>query len=161
MSHWISGHRAMLGIAGLLAFAALFASLAFPDAATAVEMALAVIALLGLGALIRSPYWKIVYREAPLRSAGGGPTDLDEREHALRDRGHGLAYYLFVTVNIVLLALGWTLLRLGRIEIDADMLQAALFPYGAFAIALPVILLEWFQPSGGGPADADFDLDEE
>jgi hypothetical protein len=159
MSNFFAGHRAMLGIFGVVALAALSAAFAFPEAPAALEAALAIAAVAGLGGLITSPYWKIVYREAPLRSAAGGPTELDEREHALRDRGHGLAYYLFFVVNILLLALCWFLIRLGRIEIDADTLQRALIPYGFFAISLPVILLEWFQPSG--PAAAGAEMDEE
>jgi hypothetical protein len=159
MINWVAAHRAILGIFGLAAFTGLFVSLACPDTPTWLEAVLLVAALLGLAALLRSPYWKIVYREAPLRSAAGGPTDLDEREHALRDRGHGLAYYLFFVVNILLLALCWFLVRLGRIEIGADALQRALIPYGFFAISLPVILLEWFQPSGAATAEPE--LDEE
>jgi hypothetical protein len=159
MSHFIARHRAMLGIFGVAALAALFVAFAFPETPAALEAVLAVTAVAGLGGLVSSPYWKIVYREAPLRSAAGGPTDLDEREHALRDRGHGLAYYLFFTFNMLLLALCWFLVRLGQIEIGADALQRALIPYGFFAISLPVILLEWFQPSG--PAAAEADLDEE
>jgi hypothetical protein len=160
MSNWAAGRRAILGVFGLAALTAAFAAFACANAPAWLEIALAAAALLGLGALVGSPYWKIVYREAPLRSAAGGPTDLDEREHALRDRGHGLAYYLFVVVNILLLALCWMLVRIGQLAIGPDLLQAVFFPYAAFAISLPVILLEYFQPSGPAPAGAD-DEDEE
>ena len=158
MRVFVTGHRALLGICGLIGLIALFVSLAVPTTPTALELALAVIAFAGLGALVGSPYWKIVYREAPLRSTSG-ISDLDEREHALRDRGHGLAYYLFVVFNILLLSLAWVLVGLGKIQLDGDKLRAAIIPYTFFAASLPVILLEWFQPSG--PAPAGLELDEE
>ena len=159
MRVFVTGHRALLGICGLIALIALFVSLAGPTTPTARELALAVIAFAGLGALVGSPYWKIVYREAPLRAAAGLPSDLDEREHGLRDRAHGLSYHLFATINVLLLALAWVLLDLGKIQLDGDKLRAAIIPYTFFAASLPVILLEWFQPSG--PAPAGLELDEE
>ena len=154
MKHWIAGHRALLGLFGLAAWIGLFASLAMYTS-TAVEIALLVMANAGLGALIGSPYWKIVYRESPLRRATSGVTDLDERELELRDRAHGLAYFLFVTVNIVLLALVSALLHFDRLSGDLAALQAVFLPYCTFAVTLPVILLEWFEPSGAEEPELD------
>ena len=160
MKHWIAGHRALLGLIGLAAWIGLFASLALPGVSTAAEIALLLLALAGLGALVGSPYWRIVYRESPLRRAATGVTDLDERELELRDRAHGLTYFLFATINILLLALGWTLLHINRASLGADMLQAAIIPYGTFAAALPVVLIEWFEPSGPAPAELDEEEEE-
>ena len=41
------------------------------------------------------------------------------------NRAHGLAYFLFATVNIVLLALVSILIHSNRVSIDFGMLQAA------------------------------------
>ena len=151
MTAIFSRHRAACGIAGLIAFAALFVSLRWPATPTAVELVLAAIAAIGLYGIVRSPYWSIVYREAPLRRASTGATDLDERELAVRDRAHGLTYYLFAAFNIVAIALLWMLLRIDQLVLDENVLQAALFPYAFFAVSLPVIMLEWFDPSGDRP----------
>ena len=78
----------------------------------------------------------------------GGETELDERELALRDRANGLAYILFAAANMVALSFALPLVRLDRIVLSADTLMAAMIPYAAFAFALPVILVEWFEPSG-------------
>jgi hypothetical protein len=159
MRRFVAGHRAMLGIAGITALALLFASMVFPDPPDAIEIPLLLVALIGIGSLVGSPYWKTVYRESPLRRAVTGITDLDERELALRDRANGLTYFLFATVNIVLLCLGWVLVHLKHLTIDEYGLQGAIIPYGWFAVALPVILLEWFEPSGATTADPEFEED--
>ena len=159
MRQFVAGHRALLGILGVAALVLLCAALAFAEAPRALEAALLLAAAFGLGALVGSPYWKVVYRESPLRRAVTGATDLDERELALRDRANGLTYFLFATVNIVLLAAGAALLGVNHLAIGAHGLQAAIVPYAGFAVTLPVILLEWFEPSG--PADVDLVEEEE
>jgi hypothetical protein len=159
MRQFVAGHRAMLGIVGLAALVLLFASMAFPDPAYAIEIPLLVAALIGIGGLVGSPYWKLIYKESPLRRAVTGITDLDERELALRDRANGLTYFLFATVNILLLCVGWVLVHHAHLVIDEHGLQAAVIPYAWFAVALPVILLEWFEPSGPATAEPDFDED--
>jgi hypothetical protein len=158
MKDWIAGHRALLGLLGLAALIGLFGSLALAATSAIAEVALLLVALAGLAALVGSPYWKIVYKESPLRRAVTGITDLDERELELRDRANGLAYFLFATVNIVLLALAPPLLRLNQVALDIHALQLALVPYALFATALPVILLEAFEPSASAGRDP---LDEE
>ena len=54
MRVFVTGHRALLGICGLIGLIALFVSLAVPTTPTALELALAVIAFTGLGALVGS-----------------------------------------------------------------------------------------------------------
>ena len=148
MKTFVSGHRAGLGVLGVGSLAGLFLSLAIPSTSTLIEVALLALALFGFGALLGSPYWRIIYRESPLRRAISGETELDERELALRDRANGLAYILFAAANMVALSFALPLVRLDRIVLSADTLMAAMIPYAAFAFALPVILVEWFEPSG-------------
>jgi hypothetical protein len=155
MNSILSRHRAASGVAGLAALTALFVSVLWPDTPTWAELLLGGAAALGLYGIIRSPYWSIVYREAPLRRAATGVSDLDERELAVRDRAHGLTYYLFAAFNIVGIALLWMLMRIGHLVIDEHLLQATLFPYAFFAATLPVIMLEWFDPSCLGQAPGD------
>lgn len=144
---FLARHRATLGTVGVIALTSLFVTLAFPQTPVALEAALFAAAFIGLWAIARSPYWKVIYKESPLRRAVTGMTDLDERELALRDRANGLTYYLFATVNLVIIAACSALMQLGKLALDGDMLQAAIFPYAFFAATLPVIMLEWFEPS--------------
>ena len=71
----------------------------------------------------------------------------------MRDRAHGLTYMLFATSNLVALALCWVLVDLDKLTLEADALQASLFPYAWFALTLPVIMLEWFEPSGAAAVE--------
>lgn len=155
MKTLISGHRALFGIASVLFLTLLFATLAVPAASTALEIAFVVLAALGVYGIVGSPYWPIIYREAPLKRAMTGVSDLDERELALRDRAAGLTYNLFAAANIIGLALAMSAIRWRWIAVDAGSLAAALAPYCWFAFTLPVIMLEWFEPSGtwAGPVD--------
>jgi hypothetical protein len=159
MTTLISRHRAVLGLAGVAALAGLFFSLAFPATTTAIELLLLAVAILGLYAIVGSPYWSIVYRESPLKRAMTGVSDLDERELALRDRAAGLTYFLFTTINVVALALCWILVGLDKIDLRAPVLQAAIFPYAWFAVTLPVLMMEWFEPSGDAVAAVDREAD--
>ncbi|QAY77784.1 hypothetical protein [Sphingosinicella sp. BN140058] len=153
MTDVIARHRAA---AILLALAALTALVVVPDrtapawgegAGIAVNLLLILVALAGASALLTSPYLSILYREAPLKRAITGESELDEREVALRDRAAGMTYYLFATVNLVGLAAVGLLLKAGAIVLDGDLLLRWMPPYAAFAFALPVLTLEWFEPS--------------
>ena len=106
-----------------------------------------IVVFAGGWALFTSPYFGILHRESPLRRAVTGVTELDERELALRDRASGLTYYLFVLLNMV--AIGVTALAVDQqwILLDGDTLMKAFIPYSYFATALPVLTLEWFEPS--------------
>jgi hypothetical protein len=151
MTSLISGHRSTLGALGVLAFAVVFATPAL-GLPTAAELAILAVALLGLCALVGSPYWEVMYRESPLRRAVSDVTDLDERELALRDRANGLTYYLFATFNIVAIAFCWGAARFHWLVLDPQALMIAIVPYACFAVCLPVIMLEWFEPSATGAA---------
>jgi hypothetical protein len=141
----------MFGLVGLVALALLFVVLAFPAVKTLVELVLVAMAAVGIYAIVGSPYWSIVYRESPLRRAVSGISDLDERELALRDRANGLTYYIFATANVVIIAFCLSGVKWNWFVLDEDVLLAALLPYGWFAVTLPVIMLEWFEPSGAAP----------
>jgi hypothetical protein len=148
MNIFLSRHRAAFGSVGLAALGILFISLRWPETPTLIELALVAVTALGLYTIVRSPYWSIIYRESPLRRAATGLTDLDERESAIRDRAHGLTYYLCAAINICAIAILWVLVRLNHLVLDEHLLQGALVPYAFFAVTLPVIMLEWFNPSG-------------
>ena len=144
-------HRPAWGLAGLAAFTAL---LVLPDAPSLSEPAvLAIQSVLGAlfigGTLVlhASPYTRIVYGEAPLKRAMTGVSDLDERELALRDRANGLTYNLFVTVTLLLIMAAVVALDAEWLTIDGRFLLGAFFPYALFAFDLPVLMLEWFEPS--------------
>jgi len=107
--------------------------------------------LAGLMVLAASPYWKIVYREAPLRQAMTGASDLDERELGLRDRAAGLTYSLLVATSLLLMFIGGLALDAGWIALDGNSLNRAIIPYAFFATCLPIIMMEWFEPSGPAP----------
>ena len=151
MKRFFTHHRAALGLLGFLALL-VDAALPDPEGAFAIwdiaHMALILAMVVGAAAILTSPYWKILYAEAPLRRAMTGVSDLDERELALRDRANGLTYYLFATANVLLilgLAFG---MKAGLLTAPAaDLLLAAVMPYVFFAIGLPVFMLEWFEPS--------------
>ena len=166
MKIFIASHRAGLGVAALAALPFYFllpdnTGDAWGDVATAVGRVIAIlIAVLGGYALYSSPYMGVLYREAPLRRATTGVTDLDERELALRDRAAGLTYNLFATANLILLfgtAIG---LRTGGLTLSGEMLTEAVLPYAFFASTLPVLMLEWFEPSSWLAADAIEDDEE-
>ena len=153
MKSFIASHRAGLGVAALIALPFYFwlpedTGNAWGDVAMAV-LDVVMIGIIGLGgyALYASPYFGILYREAPLRRATTGVTDLDERELALRDRAAGLTYYLFAAANITLLFGTAVALRIGSVTLDGQMLTEALIPYAFFSTTLPVLMLEWFEPS--------------
>ena len=144
-------HRPAWGLASLAAFIVV---LAMPDAPSLSEPAVLAIqfvfgALFITGTLVlhASPYTKIVYGEAPLKRAMTGVSDLDERELALRDRANGLTYNLFVTVTLLLIMAAVIASDAGWVTIDGGFLLGAFFPYALFAFDLPVLMLEWFEPS--------------
>ena len=58
--------RTAILLAGLTA---LFVTLAFPETPLWLELVLVALAALGFYAIAGSPYWRIVYRESPLRRA--------------------------------------------------------------------------------------------
>jgi len=144
MIAFVSRHRAAFGLLSVLAFAALPVFSEWPVVAIVAVAALFFIGLLGLAG---SPYRAILYREGPLQRAMTGVTDLDEREAALRDRANGLTYFLFVVVNLLLIGAAALAARAGWRGLDGDFLTRALISYTYFAVALPVIMLEWFEPS--------------
>jgi hypothetical protein len=153
MKSFIASHRAGLGVAALIALP-LYLWLpedtgdAWGDVAMAVtDVAMIAIVILGGYALFTSPYLGILYREAPLRRATTGVTDLDERELALRDRAAGLTYNLFAAANVTLLFGTAIALRMGLFTLDGRMLTEAVIPYAFFSTTLPVLMLEWFEPS--------------
>ena len=153
MRTFIASHRAGLGLA---AFPALAFYFAFPEATgdpwgdvlAAVTRVVAIgVVIVGGYALFTSPYARILFREAPLRRATTGGTDLDERELALRDRAAGLTYNVFAAANMTLLFGTAIVLRFGELTIDGRTLTEAIVPYAFFSMTLPVLMLEWFEPS--------------
>ena len=148
MKRFIGEHRAMLGVIGVAALAGLFASLRSSPGYTPLDLGLLVLTLLGALALVGSPYWKILYRESPLRRPVMGRTDLDERELALRDRAAGLTYSLFAAFNMLVLFAAAEMIDRDLITLDDGVLYHVFVPYAWFAASLPVIVLEWFEPSG-------------
>jgi hypothetical protein len=147
----LTRHRAAFGIIAVLAVTLFFAlPRGWPasDAGYfAIRGPLAALWFAGLIAIAGSPYWKIIYREAPLRRAVTGVTDLDERELALRDRAGGLTYYLFFAVNLMLLVGAGIAADAGLVTLERTGLIGAAMPYAFFGVTLPVIMLEWFEPS--------------
>lgn len=156
MTTFFSRHRAVFGLVSVAVTLLFFAQPAeWPASETGFWMSRLTLGAIWLGcgaAIWSSPYWKIVYREAPLKRALTGISDLDERELALRDRAHGLTYYLFVVANMLLILGAGIAADNGWIQLNGGMLIGTLFPYLYFAVSLPVILLEWFEPSGEMPA---------
>jgi hypothetical protein len=148
MKRFIGEHRAVLGFIGVAAFAGLFASFRASPGYTPLDLGLLVLALLGAVAIGGSPYWKILYRESPLRRPVMGRTDLDERELALRDRAAGLTYSLYAAFNLLVLFAAAELTARDVITLDDGVLYHFFVPYAWFALLLPVIVLEWFEPSG-------------
>jgi hypothetical protein len=153
MSNLIGRHRAAAGIA---AFAALIFFYVLPEetgdawgdvAMASLDVLLILVTIAGAWALLSSPYFRILHRESPLRRAVTGTTDLDERELALRDRASGLTYYLFVLFNMVAICVAALALDQDWIALDGATLMRAFIPYAYFALALPVLTLEWFEPS--------------
>jgi hypothetical protein len=153
MTKLIARHRAA---AGICAFVALILFHALPeetgdkwgDVVIATFDVLTILVVIAGGwALLSSPYFEILHRESPLKRAVTGGTDLDERELALRDRASGLTYYLFVLLNMIVI--GGAALATNRhwIVLDADTLMRAFIPYAYLGLALPVLTLEWFEPS--------------
>lgn len=156
MKHLVAGHRAAFGIVGSLAVVLLFIAAIQPAPSIATEIMLFVVACVGLNAIQASPYWRVVYRESPLRRAATGETDLDERELGLRDRAAGLTYFLMMTLTM--LAFGLLGIGVGAHwwRLSGSGVIALILPYALVAIALPVIMIEWFEPSGAAPpADED------
>ena len=158
MKNLIARHRAALGIA---AFVAALVFYTLPDvggdprvdaALIGLQLLAGAIVAAGAWALLSSPYWAILYRESPLRRARTGASDLDERELALRDRASGLTYYFFVTLNMVLIAAAAVAVGRGWIALDGETLMTAVIPYSWLGLVLPVLMLEYFEPSGDRPA---------
>ena len=116
-------------------------------AATTVDVLMILVALAAGWAVVTSPYLPIVYREAPLKRAVTGISNLDERELALRDRANGMTYYVFGTLNLIALVALGVLLERGAIVLQGRTLLEMVVPYACFAFALPVVMLEWFEPS--------------
>ena len=148
MKRIVAEHRSVLGLVGTVALAGLSASLTLSRGYTWLDGVLLVVTVAGLAALVGSPYWKIFHRESPLRRAVTGRTDLDERELALRDRASGLTYSMFAAFNLLILFALAELIGRGLVTIDASLLYHAFVPYAWLAVSLPVIVLEWFEPSG-------------
>lgn len=152
MTVFFARHRATLGLVSVIVLPAFFALPAeWPASESGYWISRTIPALLWVAcgaAIWSSPYWKIIYREAPLRRALTGVSDLDERELALRDRANGLTYYLFLVANLLLLLGGGIAADAGWIALSGDTLTGGIMPYAYFAITLPVIMLEWFEPSG-------------
>jgi hypothetical protein len=153
MTRLVARHRAAAGIFALVAILLLCSLPEAPGsagsgiAAIALDVLLVVIAAVGGGAILTSPYHAILYRESPLRRAVSGVSELDERELALRDRASGLTYCLFVLFNMILICAAAFAADRGWIVLDASTLLRALIPYACLASALPVLTLEWFEPS--------------
>ena len=157
MKIFIASHRAGLGVAALAALPIYFAlpedtGYAWGDVATAFGRVLAIgVAVLGGYALYTSPYMGTLFREAPLQRAMTGTTALDERELLLRDRAAGLTYNLFAVFNMMVLLVAAIVLDIGNFAIDGDalgdVLIRAVIPYAFFSSTLPVLMLEWFEPS--------------
>ena len=152
MKNLIARHRAATGILALVAIV-LFHALpeetgnAWGDVAMATLDLLLLVAIAGGWALLTSPYMSILHREAPLKRAITGVSELDERELALRDRANGMTYYLFATVHLVALVGLGLLLKYEAVVLEGEVLLDLMLPYAYFAIGLPVIMLEWFEPS--------------
>ena len=157
MKTFIASHRAGLGVAALVALPLIFllpedTGDAWGDVATAFGRVIAIgVAFLGGYALYGSPYLGTLFREAPLQRAMTGKTALDERELLLRDRAAGLTYNLFAVFNMMVLFVAAVVLDLGHFAIDGDalgdVLIRAVVPYAFFSTTLPVLMLEWFEPS--------------
>ena len=157
MKTFIASHRAGLGVAALIALPFFFllpddTGNAWGDVATAVGRVIAIgIASLGGYALYTSPYMGTLFREAPLQRAMTGKTALDERELLLRDRAAGLTYNLFAVFNMMVLFVAAIVLDIGNFAVDGDalgdVLIRAVIPYAFFSSTLPVLMLEWFEPS--------------
>ena len=161
MRNLIARHRAAAGIS---AFVALILFHVLPEdtgdergdvAMASLDVLLILAAIAGAWALLTSPYFAILHRESPLRRAVTGTTELDERELALRDRASGLTYYLFVVINMLLVCAAALAIDRGWIVPSGDALMRAFIPYAYFALALPVLTLEWFEPSGLWAAPVD------
>jgi hypothetical protein len=148
MKRIVAEHRAVLGLIGTAALAGLAASLTVSPGYTMLDLVLLVVTVAGLAGLTGSPYWKILHGESPLRRAVTGRTALDERELALRDRASGLTYSLFAALNLLLLFAVAQLSERGLMTVDASLLYHAFVPYAWLSLSLPVIVLEWFEPSG-------------
>jgi hypothetical protein len=159
MTKLFAGHRAAWGIAGSFAVVLLFLFAIDPGASDWVELPLLVLAMVGFGAAQGSPYWRVVYRESPLRRAMTGQTDLDERELALRDRAAGLTYFLLATLTMTGFCLAGVGMALHWWPVTPNGLIALVIPYSLVAFALPVILIEWFEPSGDRAPTLDDDED--
>jgi hypothetical protein len=159
MTTIFSSHRAGWGLAAIAAMALFFVQPSgWPESEAGFWLSRALLAALWLAgqvAIAGSPYWKIFYREAPLKRAITGVSDLDERELALRDRANGLTYYLLVVLSLLLLLGAGAAADIGWVELSGDTLIRAILPYALLALTLPVIMLEWFEPSGDRPAPAD------
>jgi hypothetical protein len=153
MRNLIARHRAAIGIVALVAIVLFYA---LPEetgdpwgdvAMATLDVLLLLLVILGAWALFKSPYMSILHREAPLKRAMTGDTELDEREAALRDRAAGMTYYLFASVNLLaIIALG-LLLKYEAIELRGNVLLEVMLPYAYFSLLLPVGMLEWFEPS--------------
>jgi hypothetical protein len=167
MKTLIARHRAEVGILALIAVILLHAlpedtADRWGDVAMAtLDLLLILVAIAGAWAVLTSPYMSILYREAPLKRAMTGVSDLDERELALRDRANGMTYYLFAAINMLALMIAAALLQLGWIELEGEVLRDVMLPYAYFAIGLPVLVLEWFEPSSLWAAGVDDEPDEE
>ncbi|TFI57965.1 hypothetical protein E2493_12270 [Sphingomonas parva] len=153
MTRMIARHRAAAGILALLALV-LFYTLpeetgdAWGDVAMAtLDVLMLLVVIAGGWALFTSPYFNILHRESPLRRAATGITDLDERELALRDRASGLTYNLFVVLNMIAIGALALAIEQAWVVLDGDMLMKAFIPYSYVSLFLPVLTLEWFEPS--------------
>src|SRR3712207_1626405 len=99
MRNLIARHRAAIGIAALIALGLFYAlpeetGNVWGDVAMAtIDVLLWLVVIGGAYAMFTSPYMSILYREAPLKRAATGVSELDERELALRDRANGMTYY--------------------------------------------------------------------
>lgn len=150
-----SRHRAALGLVSVAATPVFFAlPTEWPASESGFWMSRLILTLIWLicgAGIMGSPYWKIVYREAPLKRAITGVSNLDERELALRDRANGLTYYLFAVANMLLIVGVGIAVDLGWLVLNTSLMLGAVIPYFYFAISLPVIMLEWFEPSDDAP----------
>lgn len=156
---FITRHRAVWGILGAIACPCLLlrqtGGIFQSVPGGIIDGVLSLLFVTGMYALQSSPYWHVVFRESPLRREIEGRTDLDERESALRDRANRLTYVLAITILMLFIGALQLVVNMGWYATEGSGLARLILPIGFIFIPLPILVLEWFEPSGDPTRDDD------